>query len=138
MIHTVTLALISDGHFHAFNMTEEVRAAVRSSGIQAGSALVFYRHTTGAVMIVEHEAGMLLDLEEVLEQITPVARDYKHHLRGVDTNGAAHVRTALMSVSATVPVLDGDLALGTYQDIVVLDMDPEARPRTVIVQVMGE
>ena len=138
MIHTETLTLISDGRFHAFNVTEEVRAAVRASGMRAGSALVFYRHTTGAVMLVEHEAGMLLDLEEVLEQITPVARDYKHHLRGVDLNGAAHVRTALMNASVTVPVLDGDLAVGTYQDIVVLDMDPEPRPRTVIVQVMGE
>jgi secondary thiamine-phosphate synthase enzyme len=138
MIHTETLTLISDGRFHAFNVTEDVRAAVRAAGIRAGVALVFYRHTTGAVMLVEHEAGMLLDLEEVLEQITPVARDYKHHLRGVDLNGAAHVRTALMNASVTVPVLDGDLAVGTYQDIVVLDMDPEPRPRTVIVQVMGE
>lgn len=138
MIHSKTLTLLSDGHFHAFTITEEVREAVRASGIRAGSALVFYRHTTGAVMIVEHEAGMLLDLEEVLEQITPVARAYHHHLRGVDLNGAAHVRTALLSVSVTVPVLDGDLALGTYQDIIVLDMDPEPRPRTVLVQVMGE
>jgi secondary thiamine-phosphate synthase enzyme len=138
MIHTEQLTLITDGRFHAFNVTEDVRSAVRASGIQAGSALVFYRHTTGAVMLVEHEAGMLLDLEEVLEQITPVGRDYKHHLRGVDLNGAAHVRTALMNASVTVPVLDGDLLVGAYQDIVVLDMDPEPRPRTVIVQVMGE
>ena len=138
MIHTETLTLISDGRFHAFNVTEEVRAAVKASGIQAGAALIFYRHTTGVVMLLEHEAGILLDLEEVLEQITPVARDYKHHLRGVDLNGAAHVRTALMSVSVTAPVLNGDLGIGTYQDIVVLDMDPEPRPRTVILQVMGE
>jgi secondary thiamine-phosphate synthase enzyme len=138
MIHTEKLTLISDGRFHAFNVTEDVRAAVRASGIQAGAALVFYRHTTGAVMLVEHEAGILLDLEEVLEAITPVTRNYWHHLRGVDVNGAAHVRTALMNASVTVPVLDGDLGVGTYQDIVVLDMDPEPRPRTVIVQVMGE
>jgi secondary thiamine-phosphate synthase enzyme len=138
MIHTETLTLISDGHFHAFNVTEDVREAVNASGIRAGAALVFYRHTTGAVMLVEHEAGMLLDLEDLLEQIAPVGRDYKHHLRGVDLNGAAHVRTALMNASVTVPVLEGDLAVGTYQDIVVLDMDPQPRPRTVIVQVMGE
>ena len=68
----------------------------------------------------------------------PATRYSVRELAPSHTNGAAHVRTALMSVSATVPVIGGDLALGTYQDIVVLDMDPEARPRTVIVQVMGE
>jgi secondary thiamine-phosphate synthase enzyme len=138
MVLTEKLTLLSEGGFYAINVTEQVRAVVKAAGIREGSALVFYRHTTGAVMIVEHDAGILVDLEDVLEKIVPVAYDYKHHLRGFDTNGAAHVRTALLSVSVTVPVVDGDLLLGTYQEIVVVDMEPEGRPRTVIVQVMGE
>lgn len=138
MVLTEKLTLVSEGGFYAINVTEQVRAVVKAAGIREGSALVFYRHTTGAVMIVEHDAGILVDLEDVLEKIVPVAYDYKHHLRGFDTNGAAHVRTALLSVSVTVPVVDGDLLLGTYQEIVVVDMEPEGRPRTVIVQVMGE
>ncbi len=138
MVLTEKLTLVSEGGFYAINVTEQVRAVVKAAGIREGSALVFYRHTTGAVMIVEHDAGILVDLEDVLEKIVPVAHDYKHHLRGFDTNGAAHIRTALLSVSVTVPVVDGDLLLGTYQEIVVVDMEPEGRPRTVIVQVMGE
>jgi secondary thiamine-phosphate synthase enzyme len=138
MVLTEKLTLLSEGGFYAINVTEQVRAVVKAAGIREGSALVFYRHTTGAVMIVEHDAGILVDLEDVLERIVPVVYDYKHHLRGFDTNGAAHVRTALLSVSATVPVVDGDLLLWTYQEIVVVDMEPEGRPRTVIVQVMGE
>lgn len=138
MVLTEKLTLVSEGGFYAINVTEQVRAVVKAAGIREGAALVFYRHTTGAVMIVEHDAGILVDLEDVLEKIVPVAYDYKHHLRGFDTNGAAHVRTALLSVSVTVPVVDGDLLLGTYQEIVVVDMEPEGRPRTVIVQVMGE
>ena len=138
MVHTEELTLVSEGSFHAINVTEQVRSVVKTSGVQNGSVLVFFRHTTGAVMIVEHEAGILVDLEDVLEKIVPLAYDYKHHLRGADTNGAAHVRTALLSVSVTVPVLDGDLLLGRWQEILVVDMDPNAKPRTIIVQVMGE
>ena len=139
MVLTEKLTLISEGGFYAINITEQVRSVVKSSGIREGSVLVFYKHTTGAVIIVEHEAGILVDLEDVLEKIVPIAYDYKHHLRGFDMNGAAHIRTALLSVSATVPVVDGDLLIGKYQEILVVDMEPtKGSPRTVIVQVMGE
>lgn len=138
MVHRQELTLASGGDFHTFNITDQVRDVVAQSGIRDGSALIFYRHTTGAVMIVEHEAGILVDLEDVLEKIAPVVADYKHHLRGHDNNGAAHVRTALLSVSTTVPVVDGDLLLGSYQEILVIDMDPGEKTRKVLVQVMGE
>ncbi|MFW6182365.1 MAG: secondary thiamine-phosphate synthase enzyme YjbQ, partial [Chloroflexota bacterium] len=128
----------SEGDFHAFNVTDQVRDVVAHSGIRDGSALIFYRHTTGAVIIVEHEAGILVDLEDVLEKVVPVAADYKHHQRGYDSNGAAHVRTALLNVSTTVPVVDGDLLLGSYQEILVVDMDSGQKVRKVLVQVMGE
>lgn len=89
-------------------------------------------------MIVEHEAGILVDLEDVLEAIVPVAADYKHHLRGYDSNGAAHIRTALLNVSVTIPIQDNNLLMGTYQEILVIDMDPGHKIRNVIVQVIGE
>jgi thiamine phosphate synthase YjbQ (UPF0047 family) len=63
--------------------------------------------------------------------------DYKHHLRGYDANGAAHILTALLPVSLTMPVVDGDIALGTYQEILMLDMDPGEKLRTVLVQISG-
>ncbi len=138
MIHTEKFTFISEGKFYAVNVTEQVRKAIQTAGIQNGMALVFYRHTTGAVMVVEHEAGILVDLEDTLEKIAPIAYDYKHHMRGFDTNGAAHIRTALLNVSVTVPVIDGDLGIGTWQEILVIDMEPQGRPRTVIIQVSGE
>lgn len=138
MVHTEKHTLISEGGFHVFNVTEQARAAVRAAGIRAGSALVYYGHTTGAVIIIEHEAGILLDLEEALARVAPPDHEYKHHLRGWDTNGAAHVGTALMGTSVTVPVLDGDLLIGAFQEIVVVDMEPRGRPRSMVIQVMGE
>ena len=137
MIHTEQLSLVSEGSFFSLNITDQVKAILEGTAIQQGSVLVFYRHTTGAILLVEHEAGMLVDLQDVLEKITPSAYEYKHHLRGYDSNGAAHVRTAMLNVSLTVPVLDGQLLLGEYQDIIVIDFDPGEKVRTVVVQVTG-
>ncbi len=138
MIVTQQIEVHSEGEYHSFNITDEVRQVVVSSGIQQGSVLVFYKHTSGTVVIVEHEAGMLVDLETLLEQITPTGFDYKHHLRGYDQNGAAHLRTALFGVSVSVPVQHGEMLLGTYQEIIVIDFDRVAKTRTIVVQVTGE
>ena len=137
---TETLELPSQGDFHAMNITERVRAIVTRSGIREGHALVYYQHTSGTVLIVEHEAGILVDLQDVLDAIIPPDRDFTHHRRGYDFNGASHLRTALLGVSVTIPVVDGDLLMGTYQEIIVIDFDkPDGiRTRRVTVQVSGE
>ena len=80
MIYSEKITLMSEGKFHAFNITDQVKQIVTSSGIKEVQALVFYQHTSGSVIIVEHEAGMLVDLEELLDRVTPVDFDYKHHL----------------------------------------------------------
>lgn len=136
-VHTDEIVLYSEGEFSTFNVTERVRDVVRESGVQEGMVLVYYRHTTGAVLVIEHESGILADLEDVLERIAPVAFDYLHHRRGYDSNGYAHIRTALLSVSVTLSVVEGDLDIGTYQEIIVLDMEERSRPRYLTVQVMG-
>lgn len=134
---TRELSLPSQGDFDVINITDRVRGVLQESEILEGSTLVFYKHTTGAILMVEHEAGMLVDLEDLLERIAPQGLEYKHHLRGYDSNGAAHIRTALLPISITVPVVDGNLALGTYQEILMLDMDPGEKTRNVLVQVSG-
>ncbi len=138
MIVTEKLALLSQGRFHVHNVTEQVREVVRRSAVREGSALIYYTHTTGGVIAVEHEVGLLTDLEDVLEQIAPLSAEYRHHLRGYDLNGAAHVRTALLGVLLTVPVLEGDLLMGGYQEILVIDMEPQPKARTLVIQVQGE
>jgi len=139
-ILTETLDLPSEGDFYAMNVTEHVREIVTRSAIREGHALVYYQHTSGAVLIIEHEAGILVDLQDVLDTITPPDRDYTHHRRGYDFNGASHLRTALLGVSVTVPVVDGDLLMGTFQEIIVIDFDAadETRTRHITIQVMGE
>lgn len=137
-VYAERVTLVSEGGGHAQLITEQVRAAVHASGVRDGVAHLFYQHTTGALLLVEYEAGILADLEDALERIAPAAADYLHHRRGYDRNGAAHLRTALLSVSVSVPVLDGGLALGTWQEIVAVDFDPGLKARTLLVQIMGE
>lgn len=74
----------------------------------------------------------------MLEAIVPVAADYKHHLRGYDNNGAAHIRTALLNVSVTITIQHSNLLMGAFQEIKVIDMDPGHKIRNVVVQVIGE
>jgi secondary thiamine-phosphate synthase enzyme len=138
MIKTKKITIDSDGGFSTFIITEAVQQFVTETGCQDGAVIVFFQHTTGAVMLIEHEAGILVDLEEVLERIAPVQGEYQHHRVGYDLNGGLHVRNALLNSSITVPFQDGKLLLGTYQDIMVLDMQMERNPRNIILQVNGE
>lgn len=136
-VFTKELSIPSKGDFDAINITDQVSDVVRESEVREGAVLIFYKHTTGAILMIEHEAGMLVDLEDMLERVAPELFEYKHHLRGYDANGAAHIRTALLSVSLTAPVVEGELAIGTYQEIIMLDMDPGEKMRTVLVQISG-
>ena len=138
MVHTETFVFDSEGSWHSLNITEPVRATVKRSGIRQGIVLVFFQHTTGGVVIIEHEAGFLVDLDDNLERLIHSDGPYAHHLRDYVRNGAAHVRTAVMPPSIAAPVVNGDIALGEYQDILVVDMQPERRARTVLIQVVGD
>jgi secondary thiamine-phosphate synthase enzyme len=138
MVKTKKITLHSQGYFCAINITEEVREFVKSSGVCNGIAIVFYQHTTGVVMIYEQEAGVMVDIQDAMERLFPEDKEFKHHIREVDDNGGSHVRSAFLNTSLTVPVQDGDLAIGKYQEIVVLDLQSKAKPRDLILQVMGE
>jgi secondary thiamine-phosphate synthase enzyme len=140
MVSSQTVEIESPGNCHTVNITDRVRSFVAESGVVHGSVLIFYRHTTGAVLATEHEVGLLVDLEDVLERFAPIDADWKHHRRGADANGGAHMRAAFLNQSLTIPIIDGELAIGTFQEIVVADFDPvaERRPRKLILQVTGE
>ncbi len=138
MIYHDTISFESEGGFYTLNVTEQIRDILRTSKISNGIAVVMYQHTTGVVMIIEHEPGILLDLKHALEKIAPTNGEYIHHFRDVDFNGFAHIRNAVMSSSLTIPVIDDDLALGRYQEIIVLDMQPEPFLRKIVIQIMGE
>ena len=138
MISSKQVELLSDGHFNVMNITDIVGGFVEESGMQNGQVFIFFQHTTGSVIIGEHESGIVADLQDMFEKIAPEDYSYLHHIRGVDFNGHAHMRAALMQTEVSVPVVGGKMALGTYQDILVIDDQVDAEPRYVILQVMGE
>jgi secondary thiamine-phosphate synthase enzyme len=133
----VRLQVETKGHTDVVDITERVAAAVAESGVKDGIALVFVPGSTAAVTTIEYESGVVEDLKALLERIAPEDADYKHHLRWGDRNGAAHLRSALMGPSFAVPVEHGQIVLGTWQQIVLVDFDERPRRRDVIVKVVG-
>lgn len=138
MVKTQQIKLHSNGRFNVLNITNQVRDFLTSSGLKDGQVCVFFQHTTGAVIIGEHEAGIIADLEDMLERITPTDYAYLHHLRDVDYNGHAHLRAALMQTSVSIPFMDGKMVLGSFQDILVIDDQVDQEPRYLVLQAIGE
>jgi secondary thiamine-phosphate synthase enzyme len=136
-VHGGKLQLQTGGDGEIVDLTEGVAAIVRTAGVVAGLATVFVAGTTAAVTTMEYEAGAVIDLREALERLAPQGHDYEHNRRNQDTNGHAHVRAAAVGPSVGVPIVAGGLALGVWQQIVLIDFDTRARERTVMVAIVG-
>jgi secondary thiamine-phosphate synthase enzyme len=119
-------------------VTGEVQDAVSRSGVREGLATVFVPGATAGVTTVEYEPGLASDLKAAFERLVPQDLAYAHDSRWGDGNGFSHVRAALLKASLSVPISDGSLVTGTWQQIVVVDFDNRARRRRVVVQIMGE
>jgi secondary thiamine-phosphate synthase enzyme len=120
------------------DLTSDLRDAVREWGVTEGVATVFAPGSTAAVTMIEYESGVLEDLRRAVEKIAPANLDYAHNAAWGDGNGYSHVRSALLGPSVSIPVHEGDLVLGTWQQVVLLDFDNKARRRRLVLQVMGE
>jgi secondary thiamine-phosphate synthase enzyme len=138
MVITRELNLHTQGNCDVQDITPQVQGAVRDSGLQAGIATLFCPGSTGGLTTIEYESGVVADLRQVLDEIVPPDRDYRHHLRWGDDNGHSHVRAALIGPSLTVPFVEGRLTLGTWQQIVFLDLDTRPRSRRLVLQILGE
>jgi secondary thiamine-phosphate synthase enzyme len=119
------------------NVTDEVAALVADSGVVDGAVVVSLTGSTGAVTTIEYEDGALADLRRALDRAAPAGEEYAHNARWGDGNGFSHVRSALLKTGITVPVVDGGLQLGTWQQIVVINLDNRAREREVVAVVLG-
>lgn len=119
------------------DVTGPVSELVRDSGVDAGMAVVALVGSTGAVTTIEYESGALADLRGALDAFAPADGRYRHNDRWGDGNGFSHLRSALLRTSIAVPVTDGRLALGTWQQIVVLNFDNRPRDREVVATVFG-
>ncbi len=138
MIVTQELHVNTNGYCDVRDITVQVASAVKSSGLLAGIVTIFCPGSTGGLTTIEYESGAIADLKQVFDEIAPPDRDYVHHLRWGDDNGQSHVRAALVGPSLTVPFVEGNLTLGTWQQIVFLDFDTRARSRRLLIQIMGE
>jgi secondary thiamine-phosphate synthase enzyme len=120
------------------DITDEVQGALQSTPLHAGVVTVFVVGATGAVTTIEFEDGLVADLGEALQRLAPVQIDYTHNERWHDGNGHSHIRAALLGPSLSVPFCERRLMLGTWQQIVFLELDNRPRKRKVIVQIIGE
>ncbi|MEM3568258.1 MAG: secondary thiamine-phosphate synthase enzyme YjbQ [Candidatus Jordarchaeales archaeon] len=126
------------GEVDMVDVTQMVQRAVEESGLKKGIVTVFVPGSTGAVTTIEYEPGLLKDFPRMLEKIAPRGEEYEHHLRWHDWNGHSHCRAALLGPSLTVPFEDGRLQLGTWQQIVFVELDVKPRERELILQLIGE
>jgi secondary thiamine-phosphate synthase enzyme len=126
------------GQGHAQDITEVVARAVGSCGLRAGVAVVFVVGSTAAVTTIEFEPGAIADFNRLLETLAPRDADYEHHQRWGDDNGSSHARAALLGPSIAVPFADGSLMLGTWQQIMLLELDTRGRTREIVVQMLGD
>jgi secondary thiamine-phosphate synthase enzyme len=138
MVVTHELHVRTRGGYDVQDITAQVARAVKESKLAAGIVTIFCPGSTGGLTTIEFEDGVVADLQQVLDEITPPDRAYRHHLRWHDDNGHSHIRAALMGPSLTVPFVDSALTLGTWQQIVFCDFDTSPRSRTLVVQVMGD
>lgn len=131
------LRISTAGDGDAVDITADVQAAVEGAGVGEGQATAFVRGSTAAITTMEFEPGGVHDLREMLERLIPARGEYEHNRLNHDTNSHAHQRASLVGPAQTVPVSGGRLALGAWQQIVLLDFDDRPRERTVVVQIVG-
>lgn len=123
------------GFNDVIDLTAEVRRACEDSRVSDGVASVFVVGSTAALSTIEYEPGAVQDLKDALERIAPMKADYRHNEAWHDGNGYAHLRAALMKPSLSIPIVAGQLVLGTWQQVILIDFDNRPRDRTIHVQV---
>jgi len=138
MTHQDTIELSTRQHGHMHDLTKQVQAIVAESGVANGLAHVFNVGSTASVGTIEFEPGLEHDLPNELDQLFPPGTHYGHEQTWHDGNGHAHLQATLLGPGLTVPVQEGRLVLGTWQQIFHLECDIKPRQRTIVVTVMGD
>ena len=138
VVVTKYLNFDTKGNADIVDITDDVTVAVNGSGIEDGIVTVFAPGSTMAVTTLEYEPGLVFDLTQALERIAPQDMTYQHNERWHDGNGHSHVRASLLGQSESFPIIDGSVALGTWQQIICIDLDNKPRSRKLIVQIIGE
>lgn len=138
MVVSGKITVETRGNGDTKDITQLVHEQLQRSGLSSGVAILCVVGSTAGLTTLEFEPGAVADLQTALERVAPRAAHYKHHFRWGDDNGHSHVRAALLGPSLSIPFVDGELTLGTWQQIILVDFDTKARRREVIVQILGE
>ena len=138
MVHSGTFEVSTEGFGDAVDVTAQVAAIVQKSGIRNGIVCIANPGSTAGITTIEFEPGAVADLKAALEKLAPEKARYRHNDTWDDGNGFAHLRSALIGASQSFPVHEGKVALGTWQQIVLLDFDNRPRRRKLVVSVVGE
>jgi secondary thiamine-phosphate synthase enzyme len=126
-----------DAEFGHADITAELVKVIANSSVRNGVLTVQMLGSTGAITTIEYESGALRDLHDVLERLAPANGDYEHNLRWGDGNGFSHVRSALLKTSLSIPVVEGELVLGTWQQVVAINLDNRERMREMVAVLVG-
>lgn len=137
-VQSSSFSVRTEGFNDVHDITPQARKFLGSSGISNGLFTVIVPGSTAGITTIEYESGAVNDLKKAIDRLAPQTIHYDHDARWEDGNGFAHVRAALVGPSLSVPVVDGELQLGTWQQIVLVDFDNRPRTREVITQIVGE
>jgi secondary thiamine-phosphate synthase enzyme len=138
MVVTKRISLQSKGHCDIIDVTSQVEQQVAGAGINNGTVTLFITGSTAGVSTIEFESGVLSDFQDMWERNVPKNIPYNHDRAWGEGNGYSHVRASLLGASLVIPFSDKKLALGTWQQIVVVDFDNRARSRQIVLQIMGD
>lgn len=136
-VHSGLLRMDTPGHGQIVDITPGVQSVLGAADLAVGLVSVFATGSTVGITTMEYEPGGVHDLQSLLDRLIPPAGEYEHNVRNFDTNAHAHLRAAVIGPSETIPVVEGRLALGTWQQIVLIDFDDRPRRRTVTVHVLS-
>ncbi|MEE9507677.1 MAG: secondary thiamine-phosphate synthase enzyme YjbQ [Anaerolineales bacterium] len=138
MVHTAYIECDTSGNADMHDLTNQVQGRITEFGLEEGVVTIFTPSSTSALTTIEFESGALEDLRRALDTIAPPQAEYRHNLRWRDGNGHSHLRAAIMGPSLSIPVVNGTLILGTWQQILFIDFDNRSRHRKLIVQMVGD
>jgi secondary thiamine-phosphate synthase enzyme len=130
------ISVSSKGNRDVIDLTPELREIILKNNIVAGIAVLFAPGSTAGITTIEFEPGLKKDIELFLEKLIPYGGTYHHHETWHDDNGSSHLQAALLGPSLTVPVIEGEPALGTWQQVVLIDCDTRPRKRDIVVQMV--
>ncbi|NPE07109.1 MAG: YjbQ family protein [Asgard group archaeon] len=136
VVYSTEIDLDTEGEIQIFDITLNVRNAIKDSGITKGLVNVFVPGATGAITTLEYEPRLVQDTINMLKKLVPMGIGYQHDYQ--DDNAHSHLRASLLSPELTIPVIDGAPVLGTWQQVVFLELDTRGRERKIIVTVMGD